>query len=155
MVSRQATMKSLMISNMAACLLAFCIMSASAFAQEAADAAVDPQETVIEETTPEDSSDPFGGEVDTQRQQNLVSILMILLAGVGIVGVLMIGAAMIWGAHVRRIVRHVEHPPTKHDELWYMRRPPLDDPVSELIDENAVPPSSDDTGSTPDRGTAS
>lgn len=154
MVSRQATIKGLMSGIMGVCLLTVCFMTATAFGQETADAAFDPRQPVTEEATRDDSSDPSRDGVDTQRQQHLVSILIMLLAGVGIVGVLMIGAAMIWGAHVRRIVRHVDHSPTRQDELWYMRRPPPDDPESGHANEDAVPSSPDDTASTPDRGTA-
>ena len=86
---------------------------------------------------------------EDQRKENVVSILLMLLGGVGIMGVALIGMTMIWGAHARRVARTTDHPPTQQDELWYLRRSPPDDPESD------APSSDTDDTSPPDRETAS
>ncbi len=72
----------------------------------------------------EDAPSESAGATTDERKQNLVSILWMLLGGVGILGVAMVGMALIWGSHARRLARHTDHRPTQQDEFWYLRTPP-------------------------------
>ncbi len=135
-------------------VLTACLMSAIAAAQDDPDATHETQVTATDDAAPEEPHVASERVGDAKRQQHLVSILMMMLAGIGIVGVAMISTAMIWGARLRRIARHTDHPPTQQDELWYMRRPPPEDVDPAIGPDDAVPPSPEDTPPTSDRETA-
>ncbi len=68
--------------------------------------------------------DPAEVPSDEKRRENLAQVLLMLLAGVGLMGAAMIAATMIWGAKLRRTARLPESGPTQQDELWYLKSPP-------------------------------
>jgi hypothetical protein len=76
-----------------------------------------------------------------QRRQNTFTAGVLLLIGVVTVGLLLIAAAIVWGAKVRRLARHAEPPSGRQDDLWYLRhasRP------SEDADHASAPPADQD-----------
>lgn len=65
---------------------------------------------------------PHPDEAEQQRRQNTVTVGVLILVGVAAIGLLLIAGALIWGAKVRRMVRPTEVEPTRHDDLWYLRK---------------------------------
>lgn len=130
---------------LAAMLFIASLTSGKLMAQDDPANDTNPVEEPTIQTT--DSNQPVGSA--DRRKENVVSILLMLLAGVGVMGVALIGMTMMWGAHARRVARTTDHPPTQQDELWYLRRPPPADPVSDASSNDT-----DDT-SPPERETES
>jgi hypothetical protein len=92
---------------------------------------------------------------EKQRRRNVASVLVLLLVGVGLIGVLMIVAALMWGAKLRRLARDSAAGPTRQNELWYLKTPPPPDhgglphPPLHAGDQPSAPPS---TGGDPTTG---
>ena len=111
-------------------------------AQDEADSGNPTQGRVVQGGTATDPTPVVDEDVERQRRQNLASVLTILLAGIGITGVMLIAATIIWGAKLRRIVRLPETGPTQQDELWYLKKPPPADAGSERDVHTSDDPSS-------------
>lgn len=79
-----------------------------------------------------------------QRRENTFTAGVLLLIGVVTVGLLLIAAAIVWGAKVRRLARHAERPSGRQDEFWYLR--PTSRP-SEGGEPASAPPSDQDARS--------
>jgi hypothetical protein len=61
-------------------------------------------------------------EQQQQRRQNTFTAGVLLLFGVTTIGLLLITAAVIWGAKVRRLARRAEPATERPDDLWYLRK---------------------------------
>lgn len=98
----------------------------SLFAVCACGAAPDPPTEI--------SESPEEPQQQQQRRQTTFTAGVLLLIGVTTIGLLLIAAAIIWGAKVRRLVRRPDPPFSAPDQLWYLRKsagPPPAAPADE------------------------
>lgn len=104
---------------------------------------------IVAQAEPQDGigepSPPTVVDEQQQRRQNTFTAGVLLLLGVLAVGLLLMAAAIVWGAKVRRLARRPEPGSARPDELWYLRKtrpppepgtspdekPPADDPARE------------------------
>lgn len=86
---------------------------------------------------PRTEADPPKIVDEQDRRQNTFTAGVLLLIGVTAIGLLLIAAAIVWGAKVRRMARRPEPRSSQRDDLWYLRgRIPSADP-DETVDEAA------------------
>lgn len=75
---------------------------------------------------------------EQQRRQNTFTAGMLLLVGVLAVGLLLIAAAIVWGAKIRRLARRPEPGSARPDDLWYLRKPRPPPEPGPSTDENPL-----------------
>lgn len=82
---------------------------------------------------------------EQQRREGTFTAGVLLLIGVTAVGLLLIAAAILWGAKVRRLVRRPQARSAKQDELWYLRKSPPPPDSGDSADEEPPPADNPDS----------
>ncbi len=113
--------------------------SAAAASTPAADSASD---TSLESTELAAGSDAI--TLDRKKEEDKAKTLgIVLLAGIAMLGVLLLAIVLVWGSRIRRLARNPLPVQCRGDELWYLRAK-KELPNFDLKSAADVPPMADE-----------